>query len=80
MSEHKNPAFPKKLFKIIVKVANHVKGNFKNKEKSFTKSHCFPFYESYVVGMQVYVVLVSCFCNLTCYCICLLSQPPHDDF
>lgn len=31
MSEHKNPAFPKKLFKIIVKVANHVKGNFKNK-------------------------------------------------
>lgn len=57
MSEHKNHAFPPKLFKIILKVANHVKEKFKNKEKSFTKSHSFPFYESYIVGIKVYVVL-----------------------
>lgn len=27
------------------------------KIKSFTKSHSFPFYESYIVGIKVYVVL-----------------------
>lgn len=81
MSEHKNPAYPKKLFKIILKGANHVKGKFKNKDKSLTKSHFFPFYGSHVDGMKVYVVFVSCFCNLACYCIrLLLSQPRHDDF
>lgn len=55
ISEHKNPAFPDKLFKIILKIANHGKEKFKNKEKCFTKSHSFPFYESHIVGIKVYV-------------------------